>query len=94
MMWLAVTVATMASSLTLLNSRIKKSSNFFLFICGKGIDKCGKVWYNRGGGERAGNDSEGPNSRSDYPYAIFPVLLAHMQLFLDFPKLITIWPYI
>ena len=66
MMWLAVTVVTMASSLTLLNSRIEKSSNFFYLFAEKGIDKCGKMWYNRGGVVRAGNEGEGPFFRSVY----------------------------
>ena len=58
----------------------------FLFLYKLPIDKACGLWYNRGGAGRADHGREGPNSRSDTPYANFQILLAtdHMPQF--FPK--------
>ena len=55
-------------------------------MCKLPIDKACGLWYNRGGAGRADHEREGPNSRSDTPYANFQILLAtdHMPQF--FPK--------
>ena len=56
-------------------------------MCKLPIDKACGLWYNRGGAGRADHGREGPNSRSDTPYANFQILLAGFPKTQIFPKL-------
>ena len=49
------------------------------FFCAKLLlDKCGNLWYNKGGVQRALGEGQGPNSGLKPPYGIFLLNLAHM----------------
>ena len=64
----------------------EKQSFFYLqIIFQKGIDKCGQMWYNREGVQRAGNDSGGPNFRSDTPIWKISPTSSDFSYALDFP---------
>ena len=47
----------------------KTSLIFFIIL----LDKCGPVWYNRGGDQRAADGRQGPSFRSFTPYGKFSV---------------------
>ena len=49
--------------------RISYPADYFFLILG--VDKCGKVWYNKGGVLRAQDGSQGPFFRSTHPICKF-----------------------
>lgn len=68
-------VNTMGRKMTQTATMMTKKRGFEpLFFCAKlPLDKCGPVWYNRGGVQRAALGCSGPNFRSLTPYGKFSV---------------------
>ena len=63
-----------------------KFSQLFLHL---GVDKCGQVWYNKGGVQRAADEGQGPNFRSDTPIWNFFATSSDFAYAPDFPEK---WP--
>lgn len=66
---------TMGRKMTQILIMMTKKRGFEpLFFCAKLLlDKCGPVWYNRGGDQRAALGCSGPSFRSFTPYGKFSV---------------------
>ena len=58
---------------TLIMTTKKEASSLFFFCVKLPLDKCGPMWYNRGGDQRAALGCSGPSFRSLTPYGKFSV---------------------
>lgn len=70
--------------LTAISLRLGEGKNSPIFFV-LPLDKCGRMWYNKEGVQRAGNGSEGPNFRSDTPICKFFATSSDFSYALDFP---------